>query len=258
MAPRDSLLARGLEPFVAGLWTLFVLVSLLVASVWTLGLGEGSVEKAISNPDLRAALVWLLAHSDAAWITLAAANVYLSLAASVGLATSRRWAALILAAVIALAWVSTATGFPLGRIHYGAALGLKLGPVPLGLPLLWFSIIVGSRETLLHFRPRLNHASLAVGVGILALLLDLILEPLAAKWRGFWFWSGASPTLPPVFEPPLVASMAWAALAALLTLVLREREVIASAQKRPWQPMITLAIFSGVFLATHAVHHLSP
>ena len=52
--------------------------------------------------------------------------------------------------------------------------------------------------------------------------------------------------------------MAWGILAALLTLALRERGVVASGHKRSWQPIITLAIFSGVFLATHAVHRFSP
>jgi uncharacterized membrane protein len=257
MPPRHSLLARGLEPFIAGLWILFVLVSLLVAAVWSFGIGESSLEKWISNPDLRAAVVWMLAHLDLGWITLAAANVYLSLVGSVGLATARRWALLILGGVIVLAWISTGAGVPLGRIRYGAALGLKLGPVPLGLPLLWLSVIIGAREALLRFLPRLRHGLLAAGVGVLALLTDLNLEPLAAKWRGFWFWRGASPTLPPVFDPPIIESLAWGLLAALIALALRESDVVASARKRPWQPMVTLAIFNAVFLVANVTHSLS-
>ncbi|MEP6672257.1 MAG: carotenoid biosynthesis protein [Chthoniobacter sp.] len=256
MSSRPAPLARGLEPFVAGLWILFVLVSLLSAAGWSFGIGEGSLERSISNQDLRAALVLLLAHADLAWITLAAANVYFSLVESLGLATARRWALLILGSVIALAWVSAATGFPLGPIRYGAPLGMKLGPVPLGLPLFWFSAIIGAREALLRFLPRLGHAALAGGVGVLALLTDLALEPLAAQWRGFWFWRGASPTLPPVFDPPFTASLAWGLLAVLVALALRERDVVASAQKRSWKPAVTLAIFWAVFLAAHLAHRL--
>lgn len=240
----------------AGLWILFVLVSLLIAAVWTFGIGEGSLEKSISNPDLRAALVLLLAHADLGWITLAAANVYFSLVESFGLATARRWALLILGSVIALAWVSAATAFPLGPIRYGTPLGMKLGPVPLGLPLLWFAIIIGAREALLRFLPRLSHAALAAGVGVVALLTDLNLESLAAQWRGFWFWRGASPALPPVFDPPCTGIIAWGVLAALVALGLRERDVVAAAQKRPWKPAVTLAIFWAVFLAAHTAHWL--
>ena len=248
MASRDSLFARGLEPFIGGLWILFVLVSLIMAVVWTLGIGEGSLEKGVSNPDLRAALVLLLAHGDLGWITLAAVNIYFRLVEGVGLATARHWALIILGSVVALAWVSTATTVPLGPIRYGATLGLKLGPVPLGLPLLWFSAIIGAREALLYWLPRLSHWSLAIGVGGLALLTDLNLEPLAAQWRGFWFWKSASPVVPPVFNPPFVGTIAWGVLAAFVSVALRERNVVVSAQKHSWQPMATLAIFNLVFL----------
>jgi uncharacterized membrane protein len=257
MSLRPSFLARSLEPLVAALWILFVLISLLIATVWSLNIGESSLEKAVSNPDLRNALVWMLAHLDLGWITLAAANVYLSLVERMGLATARCWGLQILGSVVAVAWVSVVTSVPLGPIRYGAALGLKLGPVPLGLPLLWFSIIIGARETLLRFRPRIGHGLLGAGVGVLAFLTDLNLEPLVAKWRGFWFWRGGSTTLPPVFDPPLAGSLAWGVLAALITLILREREVVASAQKPSWQPMVVLGVFNAVFLGSHVAHRLS-
>jgi hypothetical protein len=257
MSLRLSFLARSLEPLVAALWILFVLVSLLVAGAWIFNIGESSLEKAVSNPDLRNALVWMLGHLDLGWITLAAANVYFSLVEKMGLATARRWGLQILGGVVAVAWISTATGVPLGPIRYGIPLGLKLGPVPLGLLLLWFSVIIGAREALLRFRPRLNCGLLSAGVGVLAFLTDLNLEPLAARWRGFWFWRGGAPALPPVLEPPLTASLAWGILAALMALTLREHEVAASARKASWQPVVTFAIFNTVFLASHVAHRLS-
>lgn len=223
----------------------------MVAAVWALGLGEGSIERTVSNPGLRATLVGLLAHLDLGWIALAAANVYLSLATQVGLATARRWALLILFAVTALAWLGVATGFPLGRIHYGSALGLKVGPVPFGLPLLWFSIIIGTRETILRFRPRWGQWGLSASAGALAMLTDMNLEAPAAKLRGFWFWSPLAPDLPPVFDFPLTGSLAWGLLAALIALNLRELDVVNPVRKRPWPPMVTLAIFQAIFLATH-------
>jgi uncharacterized membrane protein len=257
MPPRNSFLARGLEPFVAGLWILFVLVSLAVAAVWALGIGEGSLQRSISNTDLRITLAWLLGRLDLAWITLAAANVYFTLVGSVGLATARRWGLLILGSVVAMAWVSVLTGFPLGPIRYGSTLGLKLGPVPLGLPLFWLSAIVGARETVLRFFPRLPQGGLAASVGLLALLTDLNLEAVAAKWRGFWFWRGGDPSAPPVFDAPLGACFAWGVLAAVVAFFLREQSVVSTAQKRPWQPIVTLAIFEGTLLLAHVTHRLS-
>src|SRR5882757_7630660 len=149
MTSQDSLLARSLEPLAASLWTLFVIVSVLVGGVWAFAIGDGMVERCVGHPDLRAALEWMLAQADLAWITLAAMNVYLVLAAHEGLATARRWALLIFIVVVALGWLSTRTGFPLGPIQYGTPLGAKLGPVPLGLPLLWVAVILAVRETVL-------------------------------------------------------------------------------------------------------------
>lgn len=255
MPARDSLVLRSLEPLVAGLWIFFVLISLTVAVVWSCGIGEGSLERSVSDPNLRAALVWMLAHLDLAWITLAAANVYFRLVETIGLATARGWALLIFSSVIGIAWMSVMTGFPFGAIRYGDPLSLKLGPVPLGLPMFWFSIIIGAREALLRFWPRLPQGSLALGVGALAFLTDLNLEPLAAKWRGFWFWRASAPTLPPLFDAPLTGSLAWGVLACLITLALREKSVLTSAQKRTWQPAATLAIFHTVFLLSHLTHH---
>jgi uncharacterized membrane protein len=257
MTSRVSPFASAFEPLVSGLWIFYVLVSLLIAAVWTLGWGERSVEAAVSNPDLRATLVWLLAQIDLLWITLAAANVYLCLAASVGLATARKWALFLIGGTIALAWVSSVTGVPLGRIHYGPALGFKVGPVPLGLPLLWFSVVIGAREAILRLLPRASHGGLAAGVGILAFLTDLNLEPSAAKWRAFWFWSAASPAQPPIFDAPLSGSIAWGVLAGLLTLTFRELDVVQASRKRPWQPVVILAICNAVFLASSVAHSLS-
>ena len=208
MPLRDSLPARALEPIVASLWLVFVLASFVMAAVWTMDIGESSLEQWVSNPDLRATLLWLLARADFGWITLAAANVYSSLAGTYGLAQTRRWALFIVVGVIALAWASVATGFPLGPIRYSGHLGPKLGPVPLGLPLFWFSVIIGAREALRRFFPRLGQRALAGGVGALALLTDLNLETIAAKLRAFWFWQ-ANPAAPRIFDPELDAFVAW-------------------------------------------------
>ena len=253
MSSRNSILARSLEPLAAGLWTLFVIVSVIVTAVWTLKIGEGSIERVTSNPDLRAALAWFLSWLDFGWITLAAANVYASVASTVGLSTARRWALVILGAVLAVAWTSTAMGFPLGHIRYGSVLGLKLGPIPVGLLFFWLSVVLGAREAVLYFRPRWGQAPLAVTAGILALLMDVTLEPLAAKFRGFWFWAAATPGEPPIYSFPLTGSLAWGFLAGGLVFWLREKDVVASAAKRPWKPLAVLLIYEAVFLLAESI-----
>jgi len=251
MRSSPSPLTRALEPLAAGLWVFFVLVSLLVGAVWTFGLGDAQLGRWVQNRGLLLTLQWLLLHLDFAWITLAATNGYLCVATREGLGTARRWGLMILVAVVALAWVSTRTGFPLGPIEYGRTLGVRLGKVPLGLPLFWFAVIIGAREGLLRFFPRWSHAQIALGTGLLAALTDVSLEPLAAKLRGFWFWRSEAPTLPPVFDAPLPGCLAWGLLAGCLALGLRERNVVASARPPSWQPAATLAIFHAIFLAAH-------
>lgn len=251
MRSRPSPLSRALEPLAAGLWVLFVLVSLLVGAIWTFGFGDAQLGQWVLNRDLFLTLQWLLQHLDFLWITLAAANAYLCLAAREGLATARRWGLMILLAVSLVAWMSIRTGFPLGRIQYGGLLGVRLGSVPLGLPLFWFAVIVGTREGLRHFFLRWSHLQIALGTGFFAALTDAHLEPLAANLRGFWFWRSDALAHPPIFDAPLTGIFAWGVLAGLLVLAMREKSVVASARPWSWQPAATVAIFHLVFLAAH-------
>lgn len=251
MRPRPSLLTRALEPLTSGLWVLFVVVSLFIGAIWSSGFGDAQLSHWVLNRGLFVTLRWLLQHLDFLWITLAATIAYLGLATDEGLNTARRWGLMIAGAVIALAWVSSRTGFPLGPIQYGGLLGARLGSVPLGLPLFWFTVIVGARAGVLHFFPRWSYRRVALGTGVIAALTDLHIEPLAAKLRGFWFWRSGAPALPPIFEAPLTGSVAWGLLATLLALAMREKSVVTSARPWPWQPTATLAIFHFVFLAAH-------
>jgi uncharacterized membrane protein len=263
MRSSPSLLARALEPVAAGLWVFFVIVSLLEGTIWAFGLGDGQLAGVVPNHDLFLALQWLLQHLDLLWITLAAANAYLCLAGREGVNTARRWGMIILLAVVALAWISTKAGFPLGPIEYSRALLVRLelgprlaletrlGPVPVGLPLFWFAVIIGAREGLLRVFPRWSHFRVALGTGLLALLTDFSLEPLASKLRGFWFWRSGTPTLPPVFDAPLTGCLAWGLMAGLIAYGLRERTAAATVRPRSWQPAMALVIFHAVFLAAH-------
>lgn len=245
------MLTRWLEPIAASLWTLFILLSLLVGVIWSGGIGDASLEKWVSNTGLRTALSWLLLRLDALWITLAAANAYLALAGREGLPTARRWGLTVLVTVVLLGWVSVMSGYPLGRIAYGQALGMKIGPVPIGLPFLWFSVMLGARELVLRLQPRLSHGITAILAGIVGALTDLNLEPAAAKLRGFWFWRANVAGDPPIFDAPLQSCLVWGLATGLVVFLGRETSVVASARPRPWKPVLILAIFHAIFLAAH-------
>lgn len=251
MRSRPSLLTRALEPLADGLWVMFAIVSFFVGAIWTVAFDDTQLARWVLNRDLFRTLQWLLQHLDFVWITLAATSAYLCLAAREGLGSARRCGLIILLAVVALAWISTRTSFPLGSIQYGRLLGARFGSVPLGLPLFWFAVIVGAREALLHSFPRWSHRRVALGTGLIAAWTDINLEPLAAKLRGFWFWRSSSPDIPPGFDAPLIGYVAWGLLAGLVSLAMREKSVVASSRPRPWQPAATLLIFHLVFLAAH-------
>ena len=162
MLSRPSLFARALEPLVSALWILFVLLSLIVACVWISDFGDAELSRYIANPGLRGALGIFLERLDAAWIALAAVVSYLALAEVEGLATVRRWGFIVIVLVALLAVVNSATSLPLGPLHYTARLGMQIGPVPFGLPLLWFALVTGARSVALRMLPRASHARVAV------------------------------------------------------------------------------------------------
>ena len=251
MGARLSSMGRWLEPFVSGLWIFFLVWTAWIACVWSLALGDAALARWIGNRDLRAVLAWLIGIGDIAWITLAAANTHLWLAETEGLSTARRWALIVGGGVAALAVTSAFTDWPLGAIQYSRQLGMKLGPLPVGLPLLWFALVIGARETVLRCWPRAGQGRLALGTGALALLADVNLEPVAAKLRGFWFWRAPLPDQPPHFAPPWTNYAAWFLAASALAFALREERVAAGVRRDSFRPVAIYLLLNAVFLAAN-------
>ena len=247
----DSPLARALTPLIGSLWTLFVIWTTLVAAVWTTGTGDAQLDAQLRNPDLRAALALLLHALDAVWIALAAINIYLALARAEGLAIARRWAGLTLGAAFLFAGASAITRWPLGAVLYSGHFGVKLGPVPLAVPLLWFVIIIAAREFALAALPRASHTRVAFAAALLSTLTDANLEPLAWKWRAWWLWYPADLAAPA--WPPVQNSATWLLASFLLLHAMRPPGVVPRVTRRPFEPVAALALINGVCLCTHAV-----
>jgi uncharacterized membrane protein len=238
---------RWLQPLKGGLWLLFLLWTAGIAVVWTGSIGDWQLERTIGNADLRLTLEWLIRVGDVAWITLAALNVHGSVAESEGIRAARRWALMVCGGGMAVAAASVFTGYPLGPIRYGTALGMKLGPVPWGVPLLWFVLVVGARSVVLRVFPRAGNAWMAIAAGGLILLTDFNLEPAAAKLRGYWLWLANPPSLPPIFDPPMVNYGAWFAFGTLFAWMLREDRPTSDARSRSWKPVIVFALLNTIF-----------
>ena len=250
MLSRPSLFARALEPLVSALWILFVLLSLIVACVWISDFGDAELSRYIANPGLRGALGIFLERLDAAWIALAAVVSYLALAEVEGLATVRRWGFIVIVLVALLAVVNSATSLPLGPLHYTARLGMQIGPMPFGLPLLWFALVTGARSVMLRLLPRASHARVSLCAGALAMLADVNIEPLAWKVRAFWIWYPKLTPPAPRF-PPLQNFAAWFVIATALAFTMRESKVAAPVAKSLPRPVCVFATLNAVFLITN-------
>jgi len=249
-----SFLARSLEPLAGSLLPLFLVWTALVAAVWLAGIGEVELAALVRNPGLLAALQWLLRALDPLWLTFGAVNIYLSLAASDRLAAARRWVGMALLLAATLAWLSSATGWPLGPIFYTARLGAKVGPVPFALPLLAVVLIIGARETVLRAWPRGSHALTAFATGLLVGAAQWVIEPIASESRAWWLWYPAEPGAPAA--PPVRNFIAWALAAWALAQLMREERVAFSPARRPLRPVIVFLATLATFLAAHLAHLL--
>lgn len=81
--------------------------------------------------------------------------------------------------------IGVKTGYLFGNYEYGKALGTTIFDVPIIIGLNWFIIVVASSNVLRAFKMPL--IQLALLSGLLATLLDALIEPVAIKFD-FWQW----------------------------------------------------------------------
>jgi len=79
----------------------------------------------------------------------------------------------------------TKTGFLFGDYQYGAVLGKRVYGVPLIIGVNWFAIVAASSALAARFN--LSLLFKAIMAGLLAVLLDFLIEPVAIHY-GFWSW----------------------------------------------------------------------
>lgn len=225
-----------------------------MAVIWLSGFGDSTLAdpafvRWIPNRDLRAAL-GVVAHGiDAAWLVLGAINLYLALVRTEGIAVARRWSVMVLATGFALPAISAFTDWPLGPVFYPQNLGLKIGPVPFGVPLLWLVMVLGAREASWRFLPRSGHGTLACATGLLVLLTDIILEPLAWKYRAWWLWypgPGAHPA-----HAPWTNFLSWLVAGGGLAWAMRTPHVAPRVTRQPISPVAAILFLNGLALSTH-------
>jgi hypothetical protein len=223
--------SAGLPRFLATLqpllWPFYMVWSAGVLAVWTFGIGEVELLSAVTHPDLGAALRAILGVLDPVWIALGFYHVYTGLVREKGLAQARRWIGYGFLLCILIAWFSSRTSWPLGPVYFTERLGKKVGPVPLCLPLLWLSVVLGARATasrlLAARKPSAFQAALATPVlsACLACASALLLNPIAWKQRSWWLWYPADPNAPAT--APLTALITLSVFSLGATAVMRRR-----------------------------------
>lgn len=105
-------------------------------------------------------------------------------------------------------------GIPFGRYRYTAVLGLQIGgAVPLAIPFAWLMVVPGALACVMPFARLPRAVPLAA---LLALLLDLLIEPVATHVTGYWHWIDGGP----YYGVPTLNFIAWGGTALILLLVL--------------------------------------
>ena len=82
-------------------------------------------------------------------------------------------------------YIGVHTGLLFGNYDYGAALGPKMGEIPLVIGVNWFCIVLASCALIYRFK--INIVLKAIIAGALCTGMDFLIEPVAMK-LDFWDW----------------------------------------------------------------------
>jgi uncharacterized membrane protein len=97
------------------------------------------------------------------------------------------------ATLLCVEYIGVKSGLPFGRYHYTDALGFTVLGVPLAIPLAWYTTIITTwrlAQEVTHHSSGRTLWKILVGAGILTIVLDLLLEPMASMVKGYWMWAG--------------------------------------------------------------------
>lgn len=167
--------------------------------------------------------------------------------------------------IAGLSWgvehVGVTTGWPFGRYDYTDVLGWKLdGSVPLPIPFAWLLVVpaaIGMALALLRgglsgSRDAPRRRALLLLAPLLAVGLDLLLEPVAAYIMDYWRWIDGGP----YYGVPTENFVAWWATAFVLvaaTLALAGRQ-LRMARTLPALPVLLYALVLIQFTLVDLAH----
>lgn len=178
-----------------------------------------------------------------------------------GFARGCRAALAMLGGAFLVEAVGVTTGFPFGQYEYTNALSLKLLVVPVGIMFAWLMIILSSfftvRFIVERLWPRRGLPTVVCLSAGLALLSDLLMEPVAVYVQHYWTWIDNGT----YYGIPTSNFIAWAIISLGLISVLAR--IMGDTQSEPDQPkpghrynflpvtlyLMNLVMFTGVNLS---------
>jgi uncharacterized membrane protein len=160
--------------------------------------------------------------------------------------------ALLCVGLFGIEQLGVRSGLPFGEYAYTQRLGLLVAGVPVAIGVAWYSTVVNAwrivRKPAGSYE-RGGSPIIALGTGVIALGLDIALEPTAGFVEKYWIWS------PGVV--PLQNYLSWFLLAAAAALLLErsERSVVARGESDPFPASAALLASQAlIFLVTSALN----
>jgi putative membrane protein len=145
--------------------------------------------------------------------TLAATTTLVGLARRLWEQNLLMSASIIAGIAFVVAVAADRTGVPYGPRTYSDYLGGKILGVPWPMPLIWIVVIIACRGVarliLRPWRKTMYYGFWVIGLAcLLAVWLDLALEPFATRVRRYWFWQTSKDVLN-WYSTPWVNFLGW-------------------------------------------------
>jgi putative membrane protein len=157
----------------------------------------------------------------------------------------------LVAALFIVEYVGSQTGVPFGRYTYTDVLGARILGVPPVIAIAWYGTVVCGWRIIRGSVARPGPWWTAVLAGVLAVALDVVLEPVAAEVERYWIWDSG--------HVPLQNYLAWFAFTVVAVRLL---EVAAPARSDlpPGLVKSALLIFGmqwTLFVITNLTHGMT-
>ena len=154
--------------------------------------------------------------------------------------------AFLVGLLFAVEYLGSRTGVPFGRYSYTDALGLTLAGVPPVIAVAWYGTVVCSWRIVQKTAPQARRWLKAVLAGLLAVALDVVLEPVAAAVEHYWLWEGGS--------VPLQNYLSWFAFTFVAVLVLERPGTSMPNRELVHSAVLILGLQWTLFVLTNLVH----